>query len=70
MKMTYHQHMYMCWRAHIPCQLRYTRQYICYKRIYQLACGPGLHNKLFLNGVVLTNVCLDLLDDGTVLNLK
>lgn len=36
----------------------------------KLACRPGLNNKLFLNGVVLTNVGLDLLDDGTVLNLN
>jgi len=33
-------------------------------------CWPSLHNKLFLDRVVLTNICLDLLDNWPVLNLN
>ena len=36
----------------------------------RLTCGPGLNHKLLLNRVVLTNVGLDLLHNGTVLNLN
>jgi hypothetical protein len=47
-------------------QLRQCQQmqlYVC------LTCGPGLNHKLLLNRVVLTDVGLDLLHNGTVLNL-
>lgn len=34
-----------------------------------LTCRSGLNHKLFLNRVVLADVCLDLLDHWAVLNL-
>ena len=63
-------------------QLTKSKQYKCQHRcettnaiidpmdlIRKLTCWSGLHNKLLLYGVVLTNVSLDLLDDRAILNL-